>query len=108
MSAARLYPAQWRLAAEVLSAVVQQGRAADRLLQAAFREQRQMGGRDRARVTDLLYGALRDLRRLRCIAASDSAQHWLALYALDSGFADVARLQQLGVDDAAALQSRLQ
>jgi 16S rRNA (cytosine967-C5)-methyltransferase len=108
MSAVRLYPAQWRLAAEVLSAVVQQGRAADRLLQTAFREQRQMGGRDRARVTDLLYGALRDLRRLRRIAASDSSQHWLALYALDSGLADVARLQQLGVDDAAVLQSRLQ
>lgn len=107
MSQVRLYPPQWRLADEVLTSVVQQGRAADRMLQSAFREQRQMGGRDRTRVTDLVYGVLRDLRRLQCIAVTPSVRDALALHALESGLADAARLQQLGVAGAPALAARL-
>lgn len=105
VSAPRLFAAQWQLAVATLAAVLQ-GRAADRLLQAAFREQRQMGGRDRAAVTDLVYGVLRDLRRLQRIAGGEAAL-LCAAQALVSGRADVARLEALGVRDAAALAQRL-
>ncbi len=108
VSRRRVFAPQWRLAADTLAAVVEQGRAADRLLQEAFRTQRQMGGRDRAVVTDLVYGTLRDLRRLQRIAGSDRAEHWCALHALDCGLADGAQLGALGLADAAALQAALQ
>lgn len=109
MSAGRLFAPQWRLAVDTLDAVVREGRAADRLLQTAFREQRQMGGRDRARVTDLVYGVLRDLRRLRHIAGPTSAPaQWCALYALDAQLADASRLVSLGMVDAPALALALE
>lgn len=109
MSATRLFTPQWRLAVDTLDAVVREGRAADRLLQTAFREQRQMGGRDRARVTDLVYGVLRDLRRLQRIAGPTSAAaQWCALHALEGQLADASRLASLGVVDAAALALALE
>ncbi|MEW6167972.1 MAG: RsmB/NOP family class I SAM-dependent RNA methyltransferase [Pseudomonadota bacterium] len=109
MSARRLFAAQWHLAVATVEAVVAGGRSADRLLQSAFREQRKMGARDRALVTDLVYGVLRDLRRLQCIAgAAATAQQWCALRALDAGIADAARLAALGVADADVLARRLQ
>ncbi|MEQ1438421.1 RsmB/NOP family class I SAM-dependent RNA methyltransferase [Fontimonas sp. SYSU GA230001] len=107
MTGAPLYAPQWRLALDALTAVVRDGRAADRLLQRAFRDQPQMGGRDRRRVNDLLYGVLRDLRRLRRIAGSDVPADWLALHALESGLTDAAGLHQLGVERAAVLAAAL-
>ncbi len=107
MSTSRIYPAQWQLAVTTLQTVMQQGRAADRLLQAAFREQRAMGGRDRARVTALVYGVLRDLRRLRRIADTDDATRLCAVHALEAQMTDIAGLERLGVADASALAGRL-
>jgi 16S rRNA (cytosine967-C5)-methyltransferase len=101
----RLYPAQWQLACSVLDAVLQQGRAADRCLQAAFRERRNMGSRDRAWVTELVYGVLRDLRRLRAIAGDAPAALCAALL-LRSERVAADRLQVLGVD-VDALRARL-
>jgi 16S rRNA (cytosine967-C5)-methyltransferase len=107
MSRTRIFPAQWQLACTALDAVLSEGRAADRLLQAAFRERRAMGGRDRARVTDLVYGTLRDLRRLRRIAQRDDASALCALHALDAGISDQDNLGRLGVDAVAGLAARL-
>ncbi|MFP5304394.1 MAG: RsmB/NOP family class I SAM-dependent RNA methyltransferase [Gammaproteobacteria bacterium] len=107
MSRPRLFPAQWRLAVDTLTAVVDHGRSADRLLQSAFRSQRQMGARDRALVSDLVYGSLRDLRRLQAVAAGGSPAQWCALHALEAGIADPARLVALGLEDAQALAQRL-
>lgn len=107
MSRPRIFPAQWQLACETLDVVLREGRAADRLLQAAFRERRAMGGRDRARVTELVYGTLRDLRRLRRIAQREDAQALCAVHALDAGMSDHDNLGRLGVDDAAVLSARL-
>lgn len=102
----RIYPAQWQLAVEVLASVLADGRAADRLLQHEFRQRRQMGGRDRAIVSDLVYGVLRDLRRLQRMAGDDAARCCAAL-ALESGQIDIAGLQRLGLADAEALAARM-
>ncbi|MES0874861.1 RsmB/NOP family class I SAM-dependent RNA methyltransferase [Sinimarinibacterium thermocellulolyticum] len=107
MNRARIFPAQWTLACAVLDAVLREHRAADRLLQAAFRERRAMGGRDRARVTELVYGSLRDLRRLQRIAGGTDAATICALQALDSGMSDADGLARLGVAQAPALAARL-
>ncbi len=107
MTPRRIYPAQWQLAVEVVSSVVQEGRAADRLLQHEFRQRRQMGGRDRAVVTDLVYGVLRDLRRLQRIAGATSAQAWCAVLALEAGQVDGETLARLGLEHAEALAQRL-
>ncbi len=103
----RIFPAQWQLAVQVLDRVLREGRAADRLLQTAFRERRAMGGRDRARVSDLVYGTLRDLRRLQRLAGG-AAIDCCALHALESGLVDVAGLERLGIANAPALSARLE
>ncbi len=107
MKPRRIYPAQWQLAVEVVASVTQEGRAADRLLQHAFRQRKQMGGRDRAVVTDLVYGVLRDLRRLQRIAGGTSVQAWCAVLALETAQADAEALGRLGVEHAGALLERL-
>jgi 16S rRNA (cytosine967-C5)-methyltransferase len=107
MSRSRIFPAQWQLAVQVLEQVLREGRAADRLLQAAFKERRAMGGRDRARVTELVYGSLRDLRRLQRIAGTQAVDALCALHALDAELIDADGLQRLGLDDAQALLQRL-
>lgn len=106
MTPRRIYPAQWQLAVEVLTQVLGGGGAADRLLQHEFRQRRQMGGRDRAVVSDLVYGVLRDLRRLRRIAGPAVAD-CCAVLALEGGQADAAALARLGVENAAVLAQRL-
>ncbi len=107
MSARRLYPPQWRLACATLEAVLRAGAAADHRLHAAFREQRNMGSRDRAAVTALVYGVLRDLRRLQRIAGCSDANALCALQALESGYADVPHLAALGFAGAEAMAHRL-
>ncbi|MFC4252653.1 RsmB/NOP family class I SAM-dependent RNA methyltransferase [Sinimarinibacterium flocculans] len=107
MSRPRIFPAQWQLACEVLGTVLREGRAADRLLQATFRERRAMGGRDRARVTELVYGSLRNLRRLQRVAGRREPAALCAVHALDTGMSDAESLTRLGVADAAALAARL-
>ncbi|TJY63124.1 RsmB/NOP family class I SAM-dependent RNA methyltransferase [Sinimarinibacterium sp. CAU 1509] len=105
MRGSGLYPAQWQLACAVLDEVLQ-GRAADRCLQAAFRERRNMGGRDRAWVTEMVYGVLRDLRRLRAMVGEGSSAALCAALLLRSERVSPERLQSLGVD-VDALRARL-
>ncbi len=104
----RLRWPQWRLAVDALSAVFA-GATADAWLQEAFRKHREMGGRDRARVGELVYGVLRDLRRLQAVAGTeaDEVVAYAAVLALREGLADVPMLVRFGVDAAAALQQRL-
>lgn len=100
--------AHWRAAITVLDGVWHRQQLADATLQTWFREHRQMGGRDRARLSGLVYGVLRDAMRLRELAgAEDSAEALLALHALDRGLADVAQLQALGCMAAASLSEKL-
>lgn len=107
VSPARIRAAHWQVAAYVLDKIWSGRQAADVALQAWFRDHRQMGGRDRANVTGLVYGALRDAMRLRRIA-SDTApvDMILALHALSAGVLDLGALRALAgpVADAAHAQ----
>lgn len=103
-----LRPAQWRVAAQVLQGVWFEQRVADASLQQQFRERREMGGRDRALVTQLVYGVLRDAMRLRELAgALDRVEPLMALHLLEQGGFEVEALQRLGCADAAVWQARL-
>lgn len=62
------HPTQARRAIEVLRDILHRERPADALLADCFRHHREMGGRDRRHVSDLVYGVLRDWRRL---------EHWV-------------------------------
>lgn len=99
----RLRHPQWQLAVEILDAVLHRGRVADASLQDAFRARPAMGSRDRALVGELVFGVLRDLRRLRAIAQRDDATALAAVQALRVLGADVELLHKLGVADAARL-----
>lgn len=105
MRGSGLYPAQWQLACAVLDEVLQ-GRAADRCLQAAFRERRNMGSRDRAWVTEMVYGVLRDLRRLHAMVGEGSSAALCAALLLRGERVAPERLQALGVD-VEALRAQL-
>src|SRR3546814_18366232 len=71
VSPARIRSAHWQTAVTVLDKIWDGRQAADAALQAWFRDHRQMGGRDRANVTMLVYGVLRDAMRLRRLARSE-------------------------------------
>jgi 16S rRNA (cytosine967-C5)-methyltransferase len=106
---ARLRRPQWQLAVQTLDRVLHQARVADASLQEAFRARAEMGSRDRARVSDLVYGVLRDLRALQALAGdhADSAATLCALQSLRSGLADVEMLVALGVAEAPSLAQKL-
>ncbi len=100
----RIYPMQWRLAEDALRAVLSEGQGADHWLQAAFRERRQMGARDRGVVSDLVYGVLRDLRRLQAVAGHDAPAALCAVHALERD--DAIELERYGIADADTLRER--
>lgn len=106
---AGLRRAQFLLAQQALTQALAGLRPADAILQDLFRANRQCGSRDRALVAELLYGVLRDWRRLQALAAAarNDARSLSALRVLDTGQADAATLEAWGVADAAALAARL-
>jgi 16S rRNA (cytosine967-C5)-methyltransferase len=108
-SAPGLRRAQLLLARQALEAILAAQRPADAILQDLFRDNRQCGSRDRARIGELVYGVLRDLRRLQAIAgeAQADAGTLCALRLLDQGTADAATLEGWGVAAAPALAQRL-
>lgn len=104
----RLRRPHWQLAVATLDAVLREPRAADQRLQEAFRAHREMGGRDRANVTDLVYGVLRDAPRLQAIAQSpDDAAALAAVQALETHLASAEELLALGCSEAPALAARV-
>ncbi|MGH8444137.1 MAG: hypothetical protein ACREVL_02670, partial [Solimonas sp.] len=111
---ARLRPAHWRAAVAVFDAIWRERRVADATLQAWFREHREMGGRDRAQLTGLVYGVLRDAMRLARIAGLEAtaetheegeASLLLALHALDRGLIERDALRVL-IGDAGEVADR--
>src|SRR3546814_15672173 len=86
VSPARIRSAHWQTAVTVLDKIWDGRQAADAALQAWFRDHRQMGGRDRANVTMLVYGVLRDAMRLRRLAVDAApAALLLVMHALLAG-----------------------
>lgn len=99
--------AQFIAAVEVLAKTLSQQGSADRLLDALFRQQRKMGSRDRAHVKALVYGVLREHRRLAAVAGSEDARTLCAVCALELALAERETLRRFGVDDIDALCARM-
>src|SRR3546814_3891924 len=96
VSPARIRSAHWQTAVTVLDKIWDGRQAADAALQAWFRDHRQMGGRDRANVTMLVYGVLRDAMRLRRIAGDAApVELLLVMHALLAGTLDLNALRAL-------------
>ncbi len=93
----RLRHPQWQLATRTLEAVLNGRQRADGVLQEAFRAQRAMGARDRRLVGELVYGVLRDLRRLQALAGEQAAdiESLCLLHALHAELAELETLTQL-------------
>lgn len=67
-----------------LEGIAAGSRPADQILDALFRSHREMGKRDRAQVSALVYGVLRDVLRLQALAGPEPAA-WLARHLADLG-----------------------
>jgi 16S rRNA (cytosine967-C5)-methyltransferase len=68
-----LRPVHFELAASCLAEIQRGKRPADAILREAFKARPQMGSKDRAGVSDLVYGVLRDYRRLEAFVGADPA-----------------------------------
>jgi 16S rRNA (cytosine967-C5)-methyltransferase len=71
-------------AVTVLGQIALGSRPADHWLEALFRAHKEMGQRDRASVSALVYGVLRDVLRLQLLAGAEPAA-WLARHLADLG-----------------------
>lgn len=68
----------------VLEDIAAGSRPADQILDSLFRSHREMGKRDRAQLSELVYGVLRDLGRLQALAGKEPSA-WLARHLADRG-----------------------
>ncbi|MDP3859330.1 MAG: RsmB/NOP family class I SAM-dependent RNA methyltransferase [Stagnimonas sp.] len=68
----------------VLEDIAIGSRPADQILDSLFRSHREMGKRDRAQLSELVYGVLRDLGRLQALAGKEPSA-WLARHLADLG-----------------------
>lgn len=100
------HPTQVRQAIAVLEAVVQRAVPADVLLAQHFRQHKQMGRRDRAHVSNLVYGVLRDWRRLSTVVGS-APPALIGTVLAETYGCDAADLSRLGIADANALIAQL-
>ncbi|NKF22773.1 RsmB/NOP family class I SAM-dependent RNA methyltransferase [Solimonas marina] len=101
----RLRPPHWRAAVAVLARTLEAREPADAVLQHWFREHREMGGRDRANVSALVYGALRDAMRLQRLAGNDAAL-LLAIHVRRTGRLDRHALAALADEPLAMAAER--
>jgi 16S rRNA (cytosine967-C5)-methyltransferase len=62
---------------------------ADQILETLFRRHKEMGKRDRAAVSAMVYGVLRDVGRLQALAGPEPAG-WLARWLVDAGLEEAA------------------
>jgi len=87
-------------AREALEQIASAQRPADQILDALFRHHREMGKRDRAQLSALVYGVLRDAMRLRTLAGEAPAA-WLARHLADLGADPLAHNLPEPASDAA-------
>ncbi|MES2883759.1 MAG: RsmB/NOP family class I SAM-dependent RNA methyltransferase [Pseudomonadota bacterium] len=76
-------------ARDALQDIARGAKPADQILETLFRSHKEMGKRDRASVSDLVYGVLRDVGRLQALAG-DAPADWLARHLADAGHAAAA------------------
>lgn len=87
-------------ALELLEAIQRGQSPADQQLEALFRRHPEMGKRDRAAVSGMVYGVLRDVGRLRALAG-DAPAGWLGRHWADAGL-PAETLAALGLPPPAA------
>lgn len=87
-------------ALQLLEAIQRGQSPADQQLEALFRRHPEMGKRDRAAVSGMVYGVLRDVGRLQ-VLAGDAPAGWLARHWADAGL-PAETLAALGLPPAAA------
>lgn len=94
-------------AREALEQIASAQRPADQILDALFRNHREMGKRDRAQLSALVYGVLHDAMRLRTLAGEAPAA-WLSRHLADLGADPLAHdLPEPAADAAAPDAARL-
>lgn len=71
-------------ARDALQDIARGSKPADQILETLFRSHKEMGKRDRATVSALVYGVLRDAARLQALAG-DAPADWLARHLADAG-----------------------
>lgn len=71
-------------ARDALQDITRGAKPADQILETLFRSHKEMGKRDRASVSDLVYGVLRDVGRLQALAG-DAPAGWLSRHLADAG-----------------------
>jgi 16S rRNA (cytosine967-C5)-methyltransferase len=97
---------QFRLAAELLQAILNGTAPADKQMESFFRTHREMGARDRSFTAESVYGTLRLRRTAEAIAGSDGAEPLLAAYLLLQGWSGRALTEAGFRGDANALTER--
>lgn len=76
-------------ARDALQDIARGSKPADQILETLFRSHKEMGKRDRASVSALVYGVLRDVGRLQALAG-DAPADWLSRHLADAGHAAAA------------------
>lgn len=100
------HPTQVRHAIALLTEVMARQVPADAILASHFRRHKQMGGRDRAHLSALVYGVLRDWRRLHT-RLGDNANDLVGAVLHEHFGCDAAALAVMGIDDASGVLARL-
>jgi 16S rRNA (cytosine967-C5)-methyltransferase len=100
------HPSQVHRATALLAEILRRERPADVLLAECFRAHREMGGRDRAQVSDLVYRVLRHRRRYAA-QLGDEPQRWIQAALVEVFAADADTLARMGEADPAGLSAAL-
>lgn len=100
------HASQIQRATGLLTEILRRERPADVLLAECFRAHREMGGRDRAQVSDLVYRVLRHRRRYAA-QLGDDPQRWIRAALVEVFAADADTLARMGEADPAGLSAAL-
>lgn len=101
------HPTQVRQAIVLLEEVMARQVPADAILASHFRRHKQMGGRDRAHLSALIYGVLRNWQGLRA-RVGDQPPALIGAVLHGQFNCDASALARLGFGDAAALVAQLE
>lgn len=97
-------------ARDALQDIARGSKPADQILETLFRSHKEMGKRDRASVSALVYGVLRDVGRLQVLCGDEPAA-WLSRHLADAGHAAAAitalDLPAPAIDGAAPIHAAL-
>lgn len=100
------HPTHVRRATTLLTEILRRERPADAILADCFRAHREMGGRDRRHVSELVYRVLRHRRRYEAALGADPAA-WITAALAETDALEGVALEPYGLADAQLLRERL-